>query len=658
LSGGYLLLLDFPSGPHPGWLPLLPLPSDGLVIPNALVLNVLRPASFLSTELPAKFLILLTILLAGTGMFRFLARTVGASTPSALAGAMFFAINPYVYDRLLSGQLFLVLAYAFLGWFLASLAALTAGQRGALDRCCGWVVLIALVNVHVGGMAVVLLLAAIAALPIAWRIRARLGALVVALLVAVNAFWLLPALFAGEGTRLGGGDVYAYAPRPRGPAILYHELLLHGFWRNEFASPLKGNPALFLATFLPLMAAAAAGAVLAVSSPRWRRAAALLGVVALVALVLAMGPSFPPTAPVARWIFDNVPGYGIYREPQKWLALVTLAYAVFAAVGLDRLGARLRSLTHRLPVVVYAAAFLPLLATPTMLWGFSGQVKTSRYPTDWYRAAAQVAPAPGGLLFLPWNLYQPLPFAGDRTIANPAPNFFVGSVLVSDDPALGRADATGSLDPRVGYVQQLLNHRKRLVRFGHLVAPLGVRFVALAHVADAREYGFLKTQRDLSLVFAGKELTLYENRAWRGSVYELRTSETHAPPANLLSSARMQSRAGTHLSPSMNGVTPPPPSPALVRQLPLWKTIRAPSNGVAVGTDLSCRDGWVLGDVRPTCHLGALAAFRDPPPRELLWRPLVGWQLIGWLVSLLSVAVIAVILLKRQRRGPARFGSS
>ena len=178
---------------------------------------------------------------------------------------------------------------------------------------------------------------------------------------------------------------------------------LYGFWRDEFAEPAQRIPALYL-LLVPILGLSMAGAIHVLASKPPRRPGLVLVVVAALALLLAGGISFPPTASVFRSVFDHVSVFRIYREPQKFLALVVLAYAVFGAVGLEAVVARSdsRSSSAR----AWAASALAIgVATAyayTMLWGFWGQVHLTQYPSDWERAdQIMAAEGPGRVLVFP-----------------------------------------------------------------------------------------------------------------------------------------------------------------------------------------------------------------------------------------------------------------
>lgn len=654
LRPGYLLLLDAPTGPDLSWPSPFPLSSEGLITPHVPAAALARITGLISTQLPNKLLIFLCVFVGGMGIYRFATVTLKLSVVPAVASATFFVINPFVYDRLLAGQLLLTAAYALMPWALPTLAAVARGQdRGEAFRGIAWVAGITIVDIHVGGMMLLALVIALLLSPRPLLARIGLSVLAPVLLIGVNMFWILPAALAGTAELLGPSDLLAYAPRPHSVAILPRALLLHGFWRTEFATPLSEHTELFLATFLPVMGISVGGLLVAVRNPYWRRLAVGLAVVCLIALILGMGTSFPVTAGLTRLLYEHVPGYSIYREPQKWIGLLALGYAIFFGVGVAAVQTFWRGRAGRLRVLVAGAVLLPLLATPLVMWGFTGTAAVSQFPDAWERARQITADGDGKLLFFPWNLYQPLPFADNRIIANPAEHYFDISVLVSGDTGFAKEATTEPFDPRDRYISELLGYRHRLRALGHLVAPLGVRYVALAKVADASLYGFLRRQRDLQEVFDSPDLVLYRNTAFRGEDYGLIHDHRQSSVRDLIRDAALQPLAVTGLM----AVRKPDqintlPGAEVVEPLPFWKEIVS-TDATSVGTDLSCDDGWRLGDEDSICNLGAVAAFESEEVQASLWRPALWTQIAGYVVAT-SVWAILLLRLVRSRSGLQR----
>jgi hypothetical protein len=383
-----------------------------------------------------------------------------------------------------------------------------------------WLFGLAAIDLHVAGMyALLVLIAGVTTLSRRGAIWAAVGLGVGAVLCA---YWVLPSLFASPGKGIGAADLAVYASRPAGVEVLPRLLGLYGFWRVEFAGAAQRIPALYL-LLVPILALSIGGAIHVLASRTHRRGGLVLLVTAGLALLLAGGISFPPTAGVFRYVFDHLSVFRIYREPQKFLALVVLAYAVFGAVGLEAVVERSDrgSSSARAWVVSALAIGVATAYAYTMLWGFWGQVHLSQYPSDWERAdQIMAAEGPGRVLVLPWELYAVWTFTGDRIVANPAPSFFSREVISGDNVGFTRIP-TQSVDPFSAWVQDVLAHRGKIRELGHLVAPLDVRFVVLLHEVDRSRYNFVERQADLTAIYRGPRLDLFENMAWQVSVLPL-----------------------------------------------------------------------------------------------------------------------------------------
>jgi hypothetical protein len=111
------------------------------------------------------------------------------------------------------------------------------------------------------------------------------------------------------------------------------------------------------------------------------------------------------------------------------------------------------------------------------------------------------------VLFLPWHEYFPTPFTGQRTIANPAAFYFAGTVLTSQNPGLGYGIAAE--DPEHVFLDKMLGPPVDLQRMHVALAGLGVRFVALAKVADWQDFAQVGEVPGIRLVYSSSSLDLF-----------------------------------------------------------------------------------------------------------------------------------------------------
>ncbi|MHB8469978.1 MAG: hypothetical protein ACYDCH_09520, partial [Gaiellaceae bacterium] len=123
-----------------------------------------------------QLLLLAIVFLAGWGMHR--AAPVGSEWARVFAGVL-FALNPFVYDRLHTGQWFLLLGYALLPWGWSAFARLLHGSMRDAPRFAALLALTGIASAHMFVLLLVLCAAAAAAEGIArrgWRSLGRAAA--------------------------------------------------------------------------------------------------------------------------------------------------------------------------------------------------------------------------------------------------------------------------------------------------------------------------------------------------------------------------------------------------------------------------------------------------------------------------------------------------
>lgn len=501
LGGGYLLLLDFPSGPQ---FPQLP-PGPGELDNSLPLLAAHRMLGEIGSFLPDKVFLLAPVLVGGIGVHRLARGVLGVGAGPALYAGTLYVLNPFVLDRYLAGHLYLLLGYGILPWAVPSVLALarrpTIRAGGAVAL---WLAALAVVSVHVAGAYALLGGGALLLGRGRPRVRVAIGALTLTLAAVLSSYWLVPAL-AAQPQELLPRDVETFASRPRGLAVVPSLAALEGFWRDEFPRATAEAPWLYVLV-LPILGLAGLGT--AALARRRRRLAAGLSLMALLSILLAASTALPFTASTMGWAFAHVPGLAVYREPQKLLALAVLAFALLGAAGLEALS---RTAPGRLsPALTAAAVLAVVLYGHAQLWGFGGKVALVSYPEAWSRAErAMAAKGEGALLLLPWRLYAVWSFSDGRIVANPAPSFFARRVITPDNEQ-GR-----TLSGTTHAVERLLYRGARLRPLGSDLARLDVRFVALTHEADWWRYRFLVDRDELVPIFRDRSLTVFENRGWR-----------------------------------------------------------------------------------------------------------------------------------------------
>lgn len=382
------------------------------------------------------------LLAAGCGAHR---AVRGLGWPArALAGAL-AVWNPFVVERLGLGQWAVLSGYAVIFPLVTVLTRAGATQRERRARSAPWLLLGALTPtgaVLVGATAVVL------------GVRRRADAGLLALVAAVQLPWLLPALLGSAASVSDPSAVEAFSARAEraGPALL-SLVGLGGIWDAQSVPGSRQGWLGHLTTVLVVTALAVAA--------RTPRRPEVLGprvwVLGLGSLVVAAATSLGPVAGVVASLTDVVPGLGLLRDAQKWLAPFVVLAVLAMAVLVEEAGrVSVRRVPVLAPTVAVLALALPFALLPDGAVVVHRVVSPVHYPRDFDDVAAALAREPdatqGALASAPWRLYRGYPWATPYATYDPSSRWFDVRVLTSDELAVGRRVVSGE-DPwaaRVG----------------------------------------------------------------------------------------------------------------------------------------------------------------------------------------------------------------
>ncbi len=419
---GYALVADMVFVPDQPWKDRW-LGLDGSVpraVPSDAVTWVL--GTVLPGDIVQKLILLGTLTLAGAGAVRM---TAQFSLPARAAAGVLCVWNPFVYERLAIGHWALLVGYAALPWVV--IAAVRCRDRA--DQY--WTTLLlplaaAAWSSPTGGvLAVLVLLAVLAPSPRDLLRGALLGAV-------INLPWILPGLAVTSGEPADPFGVEAFAARADSPwGVLGSVLGLGGIWKSSVAAPGR-DVWLLSGTSLALTLLAVIGLVLVARRCREQRATSvsLLSVGAL-GLVLAVLPTIGAGQQLVEWIVVEIPGGGLLRDSQKWVALALPALVLGIAAVVDSLTNRIGSRVS----VGLAFATMPLVVLPGLGWGLLGTLTPAAYPGDWSeaRSALEAAGAADGRsVVLPFGLYRRFDWNGGHAALDPLPRYLPGEVITDD----------------------------------------------------------------------------------------------------------------------------------------------------------------------------------------------------------------------------------
>ena len=430
------------------------------------------------------------------------------SLAARAAAAVLYAWNPFVYERLLMGHWGLLVSYAALPWAARAALDLRAGRQRAVPHLVLSLAVAAAGSPSGGLLAALVALGAAAAppsgavdsagyrvgesatLPLRGAAHRKVGfrpargaALVGGVALVVNAPWLVPSLLRPGGVPVRPEGVEAFAARPDGPLGTVGSLVgLGGIWNALAVPPGVGSWA-WLAGLAVVLAVAVAGWPLL--GRRWPLGAAVgLLVAAGVGLVVAAAPALPGLRWLAELVVTQVPGGGLIRDSQKLVAPLALAEAVCFGLGVERVLPALPPRWVRPAAAGLVAA--PVLLLPALAWGAAGRLAAVDYPPAFAesRAAMAADPVPGAVLVLPWHLYQPYPWNGDRVVLDPAQRWFTRRAVGNDDLELVGLTVPGE-DP---YGTRLGPLARGSAPLAPALPGAGIRYVLVLKAGDWRAW--------------------------------------------------------------------------------------------------------------------------------------------------------------------------
>ncbi len=528
LGRGFLLSYDMVAVPRQpftaamfGWGGALPraVPSDAVAAAAARVL----PA-----DIVQKLFLLAIFVLAAAGLATLLA---GQPWLARLAGAVCYAWNPYVAERLIIGQWALLLGYAGLPWVLAVVTRPAATRWRWAGRLA-----LALLPAAAGGFSA-MCISALVALPAAacarcWpggatprnppiaasrrtpdrgehargapRLAAALAVgLTLLVLLVLSLPWLVPALSRPVHTSPAG--VAAFAARADTPfGGLGSLLMLGGAWNAQTVPAGYGGA---LATPWLLFALAALAAYLILGRARWPG----LTIAAAAGLAIACTGLTGPGRALLQDLIGAWPGFAVVRDGQQFVAPLALAEAAGAGLGVAwllrlRRPAAVADLRYLLAAI---AVLTPVVLLPGLAWGAAGRFRPVQYPADWLAARQLIDAdrAPGSALLLPWAAYRRFGWNHGEAVLDPWPRLLQRPVIFNDGVQVGSTRIPPE-DAQARILNALITSAAPL---SARLRRAGVRFVIVdaGFGGRAGRYPFRSRLPGAQILLAGPGLVVY-----------------------------------------------------------------------------------------------------------------------------------------------------
>jgi len=442
-----------------------------------------------------KLLLAVGLWLAGWGAARLAATVLPDSGSAGQFVAATLAIwNPYVAERLLQGHWSLIVGYGCLPWVATAMLRLRESEPRWADAgvLVFWIALAGLTPTGLM-LAATVALAGVFAPGAGWpRWRCAAVTLGTALIAALP--WLTAAFVARSLAPSQAEGVAAFAARAEpGLGTLGTLASLGGIWNSE-AVPSSRTTIFAVVAAVVLLAIVLLGLPVATRRPAAVPLLCLAAVAVLVPAAMATGPGLGAVEATVR----ALPGLGVLRDAQKWVALAVPGYALAGAAAVVTLRQGLWGLP-RLPTAATAlVCCAALIATlPDLAWGVGGKLAPVQYPAGWAAAAAMINDDPRPVAVLPVDSMRRFQWAGDAPVLDPLPRWVRADVLSTGDLTIGGRTVPGEGERARAVQQMLLSGADRAQ-----LAGAGVGWVVI-------ESGSAADTLALPVAYHDDDLTLY-----------------------------------------------------------------------------------------------------------------------------------------------------
>ena len=528
-SPGYILTLDMITVPKTSW-PSIWQPDFFISLINQLF-NLILPSYWFH-----KIILFLIFFLSGISM----AGLAGVKNIfiKLFAGTL-YSVNPFVYERVMAGHWYFLLAYALFPWVIMATTGLFSkpGFVSAIKLAL-LATLIFNLFVHFTVIFAVffvvygILFLIFNSRNLNSKLFYNLGLSLLFVLI-LNLNWLIPVLigksFITNSLRsFSRQDLLAFqsVADPQ-YGLIFNLLSGFGFWEEvyDYFISLKLVIPFWPVLSLLILAIFILGLLHLLTKERNREILPLkitLVIIFILALDFAGGIALKPFRNTVVSLYDKFPVLYGFREPQKLISLVILGYAFFGAYGLEWLISLSKNKVFRLGLPLFFVV-LPFVYTPLVFGSFRGQLKPVFYPDSWQKVNQLLTGDKDDflVLFFPWHQYLRFNFSNNLVIANPAPYFFEKKVLSARNyetaPLYSHDDR-----PEALHIEGLLSIREKgynlmgqpvdyQVDWGADLSPIGIKYIILAKDSDWKKYLFLESSDAISKIYEDGQIILYKN---------------------------------------------------------------------------------------------------------------------------------------------------
>lgn len=249
-----------------------------------------------------------------------------------------YMINPYVYIRILTGQVFLLFSYAILPFLLKTFIDFL--EKKDKKEMIKFIFLLSLVSFSLHILIIALILMIVIFL--FWFNKNRdlrilkIIVLSVTIFILLNSYWIIPVLTARNTIvdNIGDKDFEVFAPKTEGITGWFEIAAMYGFWREGYLYTKDFLPG-WQILYLIILSLTISGFISYYKNQKIGIYAWAFAVIGILGFILSSGVN-GPFGDIVGWLFDNTILKG-FRDSQKFVAMMVLTYSVLGGLGLNKI---------------------------------------------------------------------------------------------------------------------------------------------------------------------------------------------------------------------------------------------------------------------------------------------------------------------------------
>lgn len=376
------------------------------------------------------------------------------------ATSLFAVCNPFVYERLLTGQwrvgvgyiCLFPLFYFLFRWSNTRSRASLLGVFGTLFLTGFWsihflAIGIVITFVYIATTSILLLSEKKYQLIISSLKQVVIGSI---LFLVGSLYWIIP--YSQSETNVlehfASDDFSAFeTARDAHIGVVLNVITMRGFWverhawAEQFTLP-GSSPWMFYSAFIALIILAYFGYT-SLQTKEEKRTRVSISIIYLSAIIFAAGISALFIWKLNYWLLEHVSFWNGFRETHKWTGVAVVLYALLAGRGLAYVYEHWRY-RYRRVVLISITMLIAIFLVPKLFFGLGGQVSTVWYPESWLGVNSILTKSPEcRALFLPWHQYYAVTWNSNRLSGNPSTQAFDCEVVSGQNTELGNMKSFG-----------------------------------------------------------------------------------------------------------------------------------------------------------------------------------------------------------------------